>query len=131
MKRIFFLIGFLFFAYPGDSAAQEPLSRPTFTGNVHYAQCTSTISQDNLQCMLVVGNIAFLGWPISLKLGNGQPCFGNDQGSTYGMNLEQMRDIVINFYRSAPEIRHLDAYFLTALALSRQVSGCEIAIPSE
>lgn len=122
----------LFFIIIHDNVgAQDRAVSPTLTGNMHYAQCTSAISQDYLQCMFVVGSIAFSGRPISLKLENGQPCFGNDQGSTYGMNLEQMKDIVVSYYRTYPETRHLDAYFLTALALSRQVSGCEIAIPSE
>lgn len=118
-------------AFSSFLVAEERVTQQLATGNEHYALCLSDDPHENLRCMMIVGNIAFQGRPIALRTKNGEACFGNPKLASYRMDLNQLKDIVLKYYRDNPAIRHMNAFIMTAKAISLQVQGCEIAIPDQ
>jgi Rap1a immunity proteins len=98
--------------------------QPIHTGNDLYSACTPDVMENttaaNLQCILYIGDVTFGGKVVKFRNVDGENCFPQ------GVNLEQIKDIVVSYLRDTPGRRHINATNLTVEAIIQAFPTCKV-----
>jgi hypothetical protein len=98
--------------------------QPIRTGNDLYSSCTPDVmgntTSENLQCMIYIGDVWIGGEVVKFTKADGGECFPQ------GVNLGQIKDIVVTYLRDTPGRRHINATNLTVEAIIQAFPACKV-----
>lgn len=112
---------------PPNSVQTEPppeKPQPIHTGNDLYRACTpdgmGQTTLGEIQCFLYIGDVSYGRKVVEFKKLDGGSCFPQ------GVNLGQLKDIVLTYLRDTPSRRHINATNLTVEAIIQAFPTCEV-----
>lgn len=94
-------------------ALTSPASADFLSGNDLYSKCTTSIMND-VQCM---GYVEGVSDAVALETSIGGDLFGWTACIPAEATASQVRDVVVKYLKSHPELRHLGAPSLVASAI--------------